>query len=93
MNIDKGTIIAGTVAIIVLYLFVKGEVKTAAAAVGTAINPTSDKNLAYQGVNGLGAAITGNSKFDMGSSIYDWFHPNEGASLNTPINKGTTKNK
>lgn len=42
-----------------------------------AIDPTSDKNVAYTGVNAVGAVLTGDKDFSLGSAIYDWFHPFE----------------
>jgi phage tail tape-measure protein len=52
----------------------------AAAAVGTAINPVSPDNLAYRGVNAVGAALTSNSNFSLGTWIYDVLHPDDGRS-------------
>lgn len=42
------------------------------------VNPASDKNLVYTGVNKVGAAATGDDSFSLGSWIYDIFHPDEG---------------
>ena len=47
----------------------------AASAVGNAVNPTSDKNLAYRGVNGVGAVLTGDPSWSLGSWLYDVFNP------------------
>jgi hypothetical protein len=38
-------------------------------------NPTSDKNLAYRGTNAVGAALTGDASFSLGSWLYDRFNP------------------
>lgn len=43
----------------------------AASAVGTAVNPTSDQNLAYRGVNAVGATVSGDPSFSLGSWAYD----------------------
>lgn len=43
----------------------------AASAVGTAVNPTSDQNLAYRGVNAVGASWSGDPNFSLGSWAYD----------------------
>lgn len=53
----------------------------AASAVGNAVNPTSDKNLAYRGTNAVGAALTGDASFSLGSWLYDRFHPDEAQTL------------
>lgn len=44
-------------------------------------DPTSDKNLAYRGTNAVGAALTGDKSFSLGSWLYDITHPGEGAAI------------
>ena len=46
-------------------------IKSAAATVGGWINPASDQNLAYQGLNAAGAAYTGDANWTAGGAIYD----------------------
>ena len=48
-----------------------------ALAVGAAqaVNPTSDQNVAYKSVNAVGASITGQKDFNLGSWLYDVTHP------------------
>lgn len=48
---------------------------SAAGAVGDAVNPTSDQNLAYRGVNAIGAAVSGDPSWSLGSWLYDVFNP------------------
>lgn len=43
-------------------------------SIGNAVNPASDQNLAYRGVNAVGGAVTGQKDFALGSFIYDLFH-------------------
>jgi len=66
------TIAAGIAA---LYTFFKDEVQAGAKAVGDAVNPTSDTNLAYRGTNAVGAVLTGDASFSLGSWLYDQFNP------------------
>jgi len=40
-----------------------------------AIDPTSSSNLAYRGTNAVGAAVTGNDSFSLGSWLYEKFNP------------------
>lgn len=47
-------------------------------------NPASDKNLAYSGVNSVGAAITGDEAWSLGGAIYDATH-NEDGSFKNPV--------
>lgn len=42
------------------------------------VNPVSDQNLAYTGVNKIGSAVTGDKDFSLGVWIYDKTHPAEG---------------
>lgn len=51
------------------------EVGNAVGKVGQAINPVSDQNIFYRGVNSLGAALTGDDGFNLGSWTYDVLHP------------------
>ena len=46
-------------------------VKKAAGTVGGWVNPASDKNLAYQAVNGVGAWASGDSDWSLGGAAYD----------------------
>lgn len=67
-------LVLGVVAATALY-FVSKKLKDAAAAVGAAVNPLSDQNLAYRGVNAVGASVSGDNNFSLGGWIYDWVHP------------------
>lgn len=70
-NIDYKLVIAGTGAIILLYALGKREAQKTAVAVGEAVNPTSEQNVFYRGVNAVGETLTGNKDFDLGRWIYD----------------------
>lgn len=48
-------------------------------------NPTSEKNLAYTGVNSIGEALTGDKDFTLGGWIYDLF--NEDPMKSAPENR------
>lgn len=43
--------------------------------VSTTINPASDQNIVYRGVNAVGGAISGDDSWSLGSWIYDVFNP------------------
>lgn len=45
------------------------------SSIGTAVNPASDQNLAYRGVNALGSSLTGDSHFTLGGWLYDLLNP------------------
>jgi hypothetical protein len=54
----------------------------AARAVGNAVNPASPENLAYRGVNGIGAAVTGDDSWNLGGAVWELF--NDGPDINAP---------
>lgn len=53
-----------------------------AETVGAAVNPASPDNLAYRGVNGLGAAVTGDDAWNLGGAVWELF--NDGPDVNAP---------
>lgn len=67
-------LVGGAVAIYAGYRLIK--------ALGPRFDPTSDKNLAYTGVNAVGAAVSGNKDFSLGGWFYELTHeeydPNSG---------------
>jgi hypothetical protein len=65
---------AGAVGL-VLYSVLKSEATEAAKAVGRAIDPTSDQNVFYRGVNALGSSVTGDKHFTLGGWLYDLVNP------------------
>ena len=48
------------------------------AAVVDALNPASENNLAYRGVNALGSFATGDDHFTLGGFVYDQTHEDNG---------------
>lgn len=64
----------GLVGLAALWLVARSVKST----LGDALNPTSSGNLAYSGVNGVGAAVSGNKDFSLGVWIYELFHPAAG---------------
>jgi hypothetical protein len=53
----------------------------------TALNPASDKNLAYSGVNGVGAKITGDENFTFGGWIYEKLNPGLSGNENKTVDQ------
>tara|TARA_Y100000994_G_C15703663_1_gene446408 strand:+ start:6862 stop:7104 length:243 start_codon:yes stop_codon:yes gene_type:complete len=45
-----------------------------ARQVATAVNPNSDKNIVYGGVNAIGRTVSGDEDFNLGYWIYDLVH-------------------
>ncbi|WP_295797418.1 hypothetical protein [uncultured Microbulbifer sp.] len=46
-------------------------------AIGQALNPTSDQNIAYKGVNAVGSTVTGEDDFSLGVWLYEKTHPEQ----------------
>ena len=49
------------------------------------LNPASDQNIVYSGVNGVGSALTGDSNFTLGGWFYDLMNPSTPATASTPF--------
>jgi hypothetical protein len=84
---DKTALIIGGVGLILLYWAGKKAAGTISNAVDL-INPTSSGNIAYQGVNSVGAVISGDQDFSLGSWIWDVLHPSGRIDLPTTGVKG-----
>ena len=63
------TVIAGGA----LYYGAK-KAREAGGAVAEAVNPNSDKNIVYGGVNAVGRTLSGDGDFNLGHWIYDLVH-------------------
>lgn len=73
--IGGGVLLVGTVA----YLHWQAgravdTVKEVSQDVGAAINPVSDENIFYQGVNALVQAFTLDADTTLGVKAYEWIH-------------------
>lgn len=68
-------------------------VENAVGSVVEKINPFSNKNIIYSGVNEIGAVITQNDDFSLGVWLYDQLHPNKaekGGAVRLPSSSGVT---
>lgn len=72
-------ILVGTAVVYWIVNKLLDKASDAATAAGNAVNPTSDQNLAYRGVNAVGSAISGDEHWTLGGWIYDVTHPGESA--------------
>ena len=88
LNIDASAVlvIGGVLAVGVLAYKLWPSSKTL-SAVGDALNPASDKNLAYRGVNAAGSFLTGDADYTLGGAIYDLFNPDPMAQMATQAQK------
>lgn len=79
LNTKAGAYAAVVVVGVVALYFVGKKLATvgteAAAAVGRAVDPTSDQNIFYRGTNRVGEVLTGEAGFSLGSWLYDVFNP------------------
>lgn len=53
---------------------VGGAIYGAYNALPQTVRPESDKNIVYQGINGIGSTVTGDKDFTLGGWIYDVTH-------------------
>lgn len=69
------------VLIIAGYLLLRkgGLVDSAGKLVTEKLNPASDKNIVYSGVNKALSAVTGNETDTLGTSLYGAFHNSDGS--------------
>ncbi|MEN0037459.1 MAG: hypothetical protein AAGC78_10330 [Cellvibrio sp.] len=81
LNVD-GIMLVGLVIGVPLVAYIGYKLYSSKEAVVDAINPASDKNLVYSGVNGIGSAFTGDDNFTLGGWAFDWTHNADG-SFNT----------
>lgn len=58
-----------------IYSGVSGAADFVGQQVTTTLNPASDQNFIYRGVNGIGSGITGDRDWSLGSWLYDVTHP------------------
>lgn len=81
MSIKDDALIIGGIALAVIGIawWMKNKIANGA------LNPASDKNVAYQAVNGFGSALTGDSSFDFGGSLWDAFNPGTNAKINAML--------
>lgn len=80
----KTALVLGAAGLLLGYLVYRAA-KQGLEAAAQAINPVSDKNLAYRGVNAVGEAITGDKEFSLGSWLYDVFNPEYDPNAPAPL--------
>lgn len=82
---DKQFYIATAVILVGGYFLGKKAARAAVSAgdaIGEAVNPTSENNLIYKGLNAVGDTLddaSDNDSFSLGGWIYDIAYPGEGA--------------
>lgn len=80
----KVALVLGAAGLVLGYLIYKSA-KDGLAAAAAAVNPLSDKNAAYTGVNAVGSAVTGDKDFSLGSWLYDVFNDEYDPNAKTPL--------
>jgi len=74
LNSKVGVVGAITVAGLLVAYLVEKKAEKAVEAVGESINPINPDNVFNRGVNAVGASLTGNENFQLGSWIYTKIH-------------------
>lgn len=79
VKVNQQTVLWGLAGAAGAYFLGKYIIKDATGEVAQTmdrnLNPTKDTNLAYRGVNSIGAALTGDGEFRLGGWLYDILHP------------------
>jgi hypothetical protein len=70
-----GLLAAGVVVAVIVARKAAESVGGGAAAVLDSMNPFSANNFAYRGANALGATLSGDPAFNLGSSLFDVLNP------------------
>ena len=63
---------------LVVTWYMKSKAAETLSAVADAVNPVSRENIAYTGVNSVGAVLADDPHFTLGGFIYDWTHSEDG---------------
>ncbi len=81
LNVDGVMLVGLGVGLpLLIYTAVKiGGAKKAVAAGIDKINPASSNNFVNQGVESIGAKLTGDKDFTLGGWAYDWSHNDDGS--------------
>lgn len=72
MFTNQQLLVIGLVILAVLWYL-----KRQAGEAADLVNPTSQNNLAYSGVNSLGQAISGDDHWSLGTWLYEVMNPSE----------------
>lgn len=84
---EDAVLMAGVaLAVIGLAWYAKKQAAEAAKAVLPLIDPTSDKNLAYQGASALARWLAGQNDGTLGTLAWDYMHKAEPDSNGAPMN-------
>lgn len=78
LNKDSQTVLVIAGVVVVLAYLAQRQTVKAVQAVRESVDPTSPENLAYQGVNKVGGALTGRDDFSLGVWIYEKIHGPDG---------------
>lgn len=82
INVTHAALAVAALAVVYLAYKSKDQAAAAVKAAAQSVDPTSTENLVYKGVNHVGAAVSGDQSFSLGSWLYDVTHPNEFPDLN-----------
>jgi len=78
LNTKGGAVAIGVVGVLLIGYIIKNQaakaIPEAAKTIGEAVNPISDENIFYTGVNAIGGYVSGEENWKLGHKIYDWTH-------------------
>ena len=82
--------LAAVAAVGVLYLKRK-DITEGVKDAAQAINPASDRNIVYRGVNGIGVSVSGDPEFTVGGAVYDLFNADTNRAIKNMLKGDTSK--
>ena len=74
LNTKAGAVAVGIAGIALIGYYVQRQAAAALPEIGEAVNPVNDDNIFATGVNAIGAKLSGNEHWKLGSWIYDATH-------------------
>lgn len=86
MMFSNGQLIGLVVVGLVGVVYISTRAKDAVVEVGNAVNPLNQDNVFYTGVNNVGAKITGDKDFNLGTVTYDATHTENNGHVLDPTN-------
>lgn len=79
MDAPSAKVIAIGAAVAVVGLVLYRGIGKVGQVLSEDLNPASDKNLAYRGVNGIGSWLSGDSSWTLGGALFDAVHNPDGS--------------
>lgn len=90
LKTEAELVVVGGVVLVIALWYAKNKAVAIGKEIAPYVDPTSSTNLAYTGVNSIGAWLSGQKNFDLGTATYDATHGGalDVTSSNNFVNQG-----